>query len=144
MRSKFLTLLVILVALTAVMMLSGCDNNRDNRLEAALSSEVEVQYIGTGDTTFRFEVLDLYDNVSVWYVSTDEETVGDALLALDLISGEYGAFGLFVSEVNGISADSVSDSAWWSFSIDGEFAMTGVDTTTIEQGRTYAFVLTES
>lgn len=143
MNRKFSNLLIVLIAFTTLIMLSGCeDNSREDRLEAALQSGVDVQTIGNGNTTFRFEVLDLEDNVSVWYVSTNETTVGAALLDVGLIAGEDGAFGLFVSEVNGITADFAADSTWWAFSIDGEPAMMGVDAAEIEQGKTYAFVLT--
>jgi len=144
MRSKFFNLFVILVGITAIILLPGCGNRADDRLEAALASDVEAQNIGYGDTTFRFEVLDLDYNVSVWYVSTNEETVGAALLEVGLIAGEDGAFGLFVSEVNGITADFSADNTWWAFFIDGESAMMGVGETTIEPETTYAFVLTES
>ena len=144
MKRKFLSLFAILVAFTAVTMLSGCSNNGAERLEAALQFNVEVQNIGQGNTTFRFEVLDLEDNVLVWNVSTNETTVGDALLYLGLVSGDVSAFGLFVTEVNGIVADFGVDNTWWAFFIDGEMAMTGADATSIEQGRTYAFVLTEN
>jgi len=140
MKRRFFSSFAILTAFTAVMMFSGCGNNIAERLDAA--REVEAQNIGHWDTTFRFEVIDLDDNALAWYVSTNKNIVGDALLYVGLIAGDVGAFGLFVTEVNGVAANFAANNTWWAFFIDGEMAMTGVDVTNIEQGRTYAFVLT--
>ena len=70
-------------------------------------------------------------------LKTDEEILGTALIAEKLIGGEEGAYGLYVKEVNGVVADYDVDQTYWAFYIDGEFAMTGVDTTPIEEGKIY-------
>ena len=57
---------------------------------------------------------------------------------LELIAGEEGEFGLYVKTVNGITADYDVDQTYWAFYVDGEYAMSGVDVTTIEEGKTYA------
>ena len=43
----------------------------------------------------------------------------------------------YVKKVNGITADYDVDQSYWGFYIDGEYAMTGVDGTSIEEGRIY-------
>ena len=134
----------LLAVLAMVVMLTGCGGDHDGRLATAQRDDIEAQHIGQGGTTFRFEVLDLENDILAWYVSTNETRVGAALLDLGLIAGDEGAFGLFVTEVNGIYADFAANGTWWAFYIDGASSMTGVDITNIEQGRTYAFVLTES
>ncbi|MCL2368227.1 MAG: DUF4430 domain-containing protein [Oscillospiraceae bacterium] len=101
-----------------------------------------VQTIGQGATTFRFEVTDPAEAVTAWDVSTDETTVGAALLAVGLISGDESEWGLMVTTVNGITADWDANQAFWAFYIDGDFAMAGADATDIEPGVTYAFVYT--
>ena len=98
--------------------------------------------IGQGEVVFSFLVTGPDEAVSGWDVRTDEETVGAALLALGLIAGDAGQFGLMVTEVNGIVADWDVNGSFWAFFIDGDFAMTGVDATYIEPGVTYAFVYT--
>ena len=58
---------------------------------------------------------------------------------MELIDGEEGAYGLYVMMVNGITADYDVDQTYWAFYINGEMAMTGVDTSNIEAGATYSF-----
>ena len=106
------------------------------------STSTDVQDIGRGATYFLFEITDDDGNVSTWNINTDAITVGDALVRVGLIEGEQSEFGLMVLFVNGLRADYVEDGAWWAFYIDGEMAMEGVDTTKIEEGKTYAFIYT--
>jgi len=101
-----------------------------------------AQDIGQGSTLFKFEVMDDKDTVTVWNVHTDEKTVGEALLAVDLIEGDLSDFGMYVTAVNGLVADYSVNQAWWAFYIDGVMAMAGVDSTDIEPGKVYAFVYT--
>jgi hypothetical protein len=65
--------------------------------------------------------------------------VGEALLDEKLIAGEEGPYGLYVKTVNGITLDYDKDGYYWSFYIDGEYGLTGVDQTEITNGAAYAF-----
>ena len=87
---------------------------------------------------FTFIVVDKDGAETSFTISTDKKTVGDALLAEGLIEGEEGAYGLYVKKVNGIVADYNIDQTYWAFYINGEYAMTGVDQTDVEDGATYA------
>ena len=60
-----------------------------------------------------------------------------------LIAGEEGDYGLYVKVVNGITADYDVDQSYWAFYIDGDYAMSGVDTTAITEGVTYQLVYTK-
>ena len=100
--------------------------------------------IGEGSKMFRFEVTDDEGLITIWHVHTNAATVGEALLENGLIEGNTSDFGLMVLYVYGLRADFMEDSAWWAFYIDGEMAMTGVDSTDIEEGVTYAFVYTDA
>ncbi|MCL2588296.1 MAG: DUF4430 domain-containing protein [Oscillospiraceae bacterium] len=102
----------------------------------------ELQPIGQGETVFQFTVTDPDGVIMGWDVATDEETVGAALVAVGLIAGHEGEWGLMVTEVNGVTADWDADGAFWAFYMDGEFATAGVDATYIEAGVLYAFVYT--
>ncbi|MCL1823673.1 MAG: DUF4430 domain-containing protein [Oscillospiraceae bacterium] len=106
------------------------------------ASGITAVEIGQGKINFRFEVTDDKEETLVWNVSTNEITIGAALLEAELISGDVGEYGLEVLFVNGIRADFNEDKAYWAFYVDGEYAMTGVDSTDIEAGKTYAFVYT--
>ena len=76
-------------------------------------------------------------------IKTDEEYLGDALIAHELIEGEEGPYGLYVKKVNGITADFDVDQSYWAFYINGEYAMTGVDTTKIKEGEIYQLAYTK-
>ena len=102
-------------------------------------AESEVQVLGEGQSKFLFTVVDKDGNETNFEIHTDKETVGEALLELELITGEDGEFGLYVKQVNGITADYDVDQTYWAFYVDGEYAMSGVDVTNIEEGKTYAF-----
>ena len=102
-------------------------------------AESEVQVLGEGQSKFLFTVVDKDGNETNFEIHTDKETVGEALLELELISGEDGEFGLYVKQVNGITADYDVDQTYWAFYVDGEYAMSGVDATNVEEGKTYAF-----
>ena len=73
------------------------------------------------------------------YVPYSGFTVGAALLSLGLIAGEDSEYGLYVKTVNGETADYDVDGTYWAFYVNGEYAMTGVDATTLEAGAIYAF-----
>ena len=92
--------------------------------------------LGEGEKTVVVEVKAEEQTVT-FTVKTDADTVGAALLENDLIAGEDGQYGLYVKSVNGIVADYDIDQTYWAFYIDGEYSMTGVDTTEITEGVTY-------
>ena len=60
-----------------------------------------------------------------------------------LIEGEDGAYGLYVKKVNGILADYNVDASYWTFYINGEYAMSGVDTTNIDTSASYKLEYTK-
>ena len=78
-------------------------------------------------------------------VKTDEEKLGAALLALGIIEGDMGEFGIYIKVVNGMTADYDVDASWWGFNKvlpDGtrETMMTGVDGVTISDGEAYELI----
>ena len=103
------------------------------------SEDSEVTKIGEGEKSFSLSVIDKDGNTAEFLVNTDAETVGDALLALGLIEGDDGAWGLYVKKVNGIIADYDVDGSYWAFYEGGKLAPTGADMTKITSGGRYAF-----
>ena len=67
--------------------------------------------------------------------------LGAVLQKEGLIEGEDSQYGLFVKAVDGYTADEGSQE-WWCLTVDGETAMTGIDSTPIEEGKSYGLVLT--
>ncbi len=105
--------------------------------EGESSSDVTV--LGEGAKQFSFTVVDKEGQETNFEIHTDKEIVGEALLELGLIAGEDGQYGLYVKEVNGITADYDVDQTYWAFYTNGEYAAAGVDTTPIEEGTSYSF-----
>lgn len=101
--------------------------------------QVGAKVLGEGAKKFDFNVVELDGKTTQFVIHTDKETVGEALLELGLIEGEEGQFGLYVKKVNGISADYDKDKVYWAFYVDGDYGMTGVDMTKIEEGKVYSF-----
>ena len=93
----------------------------------------------TGEKSFTFEVVDLDGSTETFDITTTEQYVGAALQAEGLIDGEMGDYGLYVKVVNGITADYDVDGHYWAFYVNGEYGMSGVDVTEIEDGATYSF-----
>ena len=83
------------------------------------------------------------DQTVTFTLNTDKDTVGAALLEHELIAGEESEYGLYVKTVNGMLADYDIDQSYWGFYIDGEYAMSGVDTTEIVEGSVYKLEYTK-
>ena len=125
------TVLIAAMALTA----TAC-NDLLKKEEATTPQEAEQP---ATKKSFTFIVVDKDGKETSFNLSSDKKTVGDALLAEGLIEGESGAYGLYVKKVNGIVADYDIDQTYWAFYINGEYAMSGIDTTDIVEGATYSF-----
>ena len=93
--------------------------------------------VGQGATEFAFVIVDGEGNETAITVKTDKKMVGEALLDEKILEGDMGDYGLYVKKVNGIAADYDVDQTYWAFYINGEYAMTGVDSTEIQAGNTY-------
>lgn len=93
-----------------------------------------------GGKTFTLEVI-LTDGSSTEHkVSTDAEFVGEALLAKGLIAGSTSEYGLFVTTVNGVTANS-ENQEWWCLTVNGEEWMYGIDQTPVTDGGHYELTL---
>lgn len=152
-------LCTVLIAATALFAI-GCSNEGNENPETPKTEDVGktdagneeddapatgdttsdgVTEIGEGERSFSFTVVELDGKETKFLVKTNKQKVGDALLEVKLIEGEAGPYGLYVKKVNGIVADYDKDKTYWGFYVDGDYAMTGVDMTDIEEGKTYTF-----
>ena len=111
--------------------------------DASIDPEEFTNVLGEGETRFFFIVTDKDGNQTKFQIFTDDNTVGEALLAHDLIAGDESDFGLYVKTVNGITADYEVDGTYWAFYVDGDYSMSGVDTTPAEPDRVYEFRVSE-
>ena len=114
-----------------------------------LIAAMALTFTGCGSSTaateagskvsFTVVVTDPEGTEPTFDVTTDKQTVGDALLEEGRIAGEDSEFGLYVTTVNGIALDWDKDQMYWAFYIDGEYAQTGVDSTAVAEGTVYSF-----
>ncbi len=122
--------------------LSGEDTTADDTIWAdALYTEDTV--LGEGQSTIYLSVITPEKTV-VFTVKTDKTVLGDALSEVEIIEGEEGPYGMYIKKVNGISAVYETDGAYWSVSIGGETAATGVDGIDITDGGKYELTYTEA
>ena len=131
-RTKSITIVSVMLAL--LLCLTACFGSTYDVWKDAIHTEDAT--VGEGSTTVTVEVS-AADKTVVITLKTDEAMLGAALLAEELITGEDGPYGLYVKTVNGILADYDTDHTYWALYIDGDYALSGVDTTPIEAGKTY-------
>lgn len=136
---KWLSFIVCIVLIAAMALTTtGCSDAK-NPGDNTVTTFTDGEILGKGETSFLFTVSDPDGNEVTAEIHTDKKTVGDALLALNLIAGENGDYGLYVKTVNGVTLDYDTDGKYWAFYIDGEYGMTGVDMTDIVPGCVYMF-----
>ena len=138
MNQKGIRALGLLLAVLALATLSvACRQQPVSPWDSAVyTSDAEL---GVGEKTLTLE-LRVEDRTLTFTVHTDQETVGQALVEQGLIAGEMGTYGLYIKTVNGMLADYDVDGSYWAFYINGEYAMTGVDSTHISEQDIYALV----
>lgn len=138
MKTRILsTLLCLIMAFS----LAACGEAAPTDLwESAVYTE-DTEF-GEGAKTVAVEVK-AGEKAVTFTIHTDAETLGEALLAHDLIAGDQGEFGIYIKVVNGITADYDIDASYWGFYKNGEMMMTGVDGTAIADGEHYELVYTK-
>ena len=137
-KNLCLTLCIVSVAVMTFSM-QGCTSSENNttvqNVDATNVQNIEATTVGEGENNFTLLVIG--DSERAFDVRTDENMVGKALLGLGLISGENGPYGLFINTGDGETVDFNKDNKYWAFYINGEYAVTGVDKTKIQNGTTY-------
>jgi hypothetical protein len=125
-NKKVISIMVVLVL--AALLLCSCAAEEAKTEESADMKTITVSVINGDETT---ELT----------IETDADNLRDALEGEGIIAGEESSYGLFVTTVNGVTADE-SKEEWWMISKDGESLQTGVDDTEIADGESYEFTLT--
>lgn len=87
-----------------------------------------------GAKTFTVEVVHADGGSKTFTYHTDEEFLGVVLETEGLIKGEMGPYGLTIFEVDGERAVWEENGAYWAIFVNGEYGMTGVDTTPVNDG----------
>ncbi len=122
----------LILSLSALLLLSlcifsGCFKPAD--YDTPVSFTVVVVHLDGTEKTFDYE--------------TTKSTLGDALLEKGLIDGYKDTYGLTVTTVDGVYYDWNTSGVYWSLLINGEYAMSGVDSTIVQEGAVYSLVATQ-
>ncbi|MEG1847908.1 MAG: DUF4430 domain-containing protein, partial [Lachnospiraceae bacterium] len=109
----------------------------------AVMSIVYVNFMPKGNRsskTITVEVVYEDKTLDTFAIKTKEEFLRGAMEQEKLIQGEEGDYGLYITAVNGVSADYDANQSWWCVTKNGgEMVTTGVDTTPIVDGEKYEF-----
>ena len=158
MKKSIKIMLSALLCFVMLFCLAGCGANEktESSSTTTVSSSETEQLTGvwadatyTEDTTLGdgakvVEVEVVAEEKSITFtIKTDKENLGDALLEHELLEGEESEYGLFIQKVISIRADYDLDGAYWAISKDGEYLMTGIDTTIIADGEHYELTYTK-
>ena len=119
--SLFVAVLMIFVLLAAV---ASCAKQEEGP-NAEVRITFKVTFPNGGEETHHF--------------NTSRTYLRDALEDGGLIAGEESEFGLYVKTVSGVTLDYATDGMYWALYVNGEYALSGVDTTRIEEGAVYEF-----
>ncbi len=128
--------LVLVFVLIAAAALTGC-SGAPAETTAPPAETRPVTVLGEGSKSFELSIVDKEGVEHLYLIQTDAEMVGQALLDLQLIDGEEGPYGLYIKSVLGQVLDYETDGMYWSFYVNGEYALTGVDQTPITEGDSY-------
>lgn len=111
-------------------------------LIAALAVIFAVTRPGTqqGAKTITVEVIHKDKSTKTFTYHTDAEYLGQVLIDEELVKGESGAYGLFITEVDGEVADYSVDGGWWGVYQNGEMTQTGADAVPVSDGDTFSLI----
>lgn len=98
--------------------------------------------LGEGDKTVKVTVA-AEDKSIVFTLKTDAETLGEALVENEIVSGKKEVYGLYIKKVNGIEADYDKTKTYWAITKQGEYMSTGADGEKISGGESYELTYTK-
>ena len=126
------------LVLTLILCLAACGNTVKKEGLWENATYTEDTTLGEGAKTVKVE-FGIGEDKITFTIKTDKDKLGDALNEHKLLEGKDGLY----TKVNGVTADYTVDQSYWGFYINGEYAMTGVDTTPISEQDHYSLVYTK-
>lgn len=118
---------LLLIAILCAAMWFVYSSTRENPEDGGKSITVQVE---SQRDSYSFEQV----------YNTDESYLGDFLEKEGLIGFDTSEYGRYITSVQGYAAND-EDQSWWSISVNGESAVTGVDEIVIEDGGVYLLEL---
>ena len=128
-NQKIIISVVVVVALIAVLLgvytffkPKETTGSKEYTVNVVDAEGTTVTYNGTTDAEYLSELMDeLVEEGDFSYV------------------GEAGEYGLYITTINGITAD-YTDGAYWSIYVNGEYGQYGADSQPVTDGDEYSFV----
>jgi len=102
--------------------------NKPETVTGAKNIDIIVVHADQTENTFSYD--------------TDAEYLGEVLLENELAEGDISDYGLFITTVDGETADS-SKQQWWCITKGGESVTTGADSLPVADGDQFELTLTE-
>lgn len=128
MQNKKRTFIAVVIAVALIAALIAC-------------YAVFAPKANAGDKDITVQVIHADGTVAEWEINTSSDNLRGALEEQSLIAGDDSGDTLFVTTVDGYTADAAREE-WWCFTKGGEMMMTGVDDTMIADGDKYEITLT--
>ena len=141
-KINFRSAILFILAVIMLMSVISCGENIDKEGLWENATYRKDMEFGSGAKTVTVEVK-VGENAVNFTIHTDKATVGEALFEHELITGDQGQYGLYIKTVNGILADYDINKSYWAFYVNGDYALTGVDTTEIDETAKYQLVYTK-
>lgn len=130
------SVLLTFLALVVIFSFASCKTVPEGLWQDATYTEDTA--LGEGEKTFTLKVT-AQEYTATLTISSDMDTLGNALADLDLIDGSIGDYGLYITEVNGMTLVYETHGMYWALYENGEYAMSGVDGINIKDGGEYEF-----
>ncbi len=142
MKTKISRALSLFLSIIFIVSLASCGKSANDSALWENATYVADTTLGDGAKTVQVEVKAGEKSVT-FTIKSDETMLGAALMEHGIISGDDGPYGLYIKTVNGILADYDVDQSYWGFYKNGEYMMSGIDTTEFADGEHYELVYTK-
>ncbi len=137
--SKILSIFIVIITFIALASCQSTESNDDLWADAIYCEDTTL---GEGEKTVKVTVS-ADETQIVFTINTDADTLAEALLDNLLVEGEDSQYGIYIKKVNGMLADYDIDGYYWSLTQNGEYLMTGADSTPISNGDEYELTRTK-
>lgn len=130
------SLLVVLIAVLAIVSYVFTNKPEEQKKNESTKTEETSDDVAANLKEVIIEVIDSKGESKKYQLNTDAETLREAMDEAEGLeySGTEGQYGIMVDTVNGETADFAKDGAYWSFYVNGEYCMSGIDTQAVNDG----------
>ena len=111
-------------------------------IAAGILSHINKPETITGEKEIDIIVVHADQKENAFHFATDAEYLAEVLLESELVAGDMGEYGLFITTADGETADS-SKQQWWCITKGGERVNSGADVLPIADGDQFELTLME-